>query len=81
MFCECLAAHALLFAVVVAGRVGSYEQGSCATVAGVHARTIRNEVDGTLALDAIKAAIRPVDDHFPTSRLVYVPCSLEVPRP
>jgi len=47
-----------------------YEQGGSATIAGVHSRTVANQPDGTLALKDIEALVRPVDDHFPTTRLI-----------
>ena len=59
-----------------------YEQGSISQVAGVHPRQLRNRPDGTIALEDIRAAIRPValpghleachplDDHFPVTRVI-----------
>ncbi len=49
-----------------------YEQGGAAALGGVHPRAVPTQPDGTLALEAIQAAIRPLDDHFPLSRLVTV---------
>ncbi len=49
-----------------------YEQGGTAALGGVHPRAVPTQPDGTLALEAIQAAIRPLDDHFPLSRLVTV---------
>ncbi len=49
-----------------------YEQGGAAALGGVHPRAVPTQPDGTLALEAIEAAIRPLDDHFPISRLVTV---------
>jgi threonine aldolase len=47
-----------------------YEAGGVAALGGVHPRTLANQPDGTLLLDAIEASIRTVDDHFPRSRLI-----------
>jgi threonine aldolase len=41
-----------------------------AALGGVHPRTVPNQTDGTIALAAIEAAVNPVDDHYPTTRLV-----------
>jgi threonine aldolase len=47
-----------------------YEAGGVAALGGVHPRPIPNQADGTLALEAIEAAIREDDVHYPISRLV-----------
>jgi len=47
-----------------------YEAGGSAALGGVHPRTLPNQPDGTLDLDAIEAAIRPENVHFPRSRLI-----------
>lgn len=47
-----------------------YEQGGSAAVGGIHPRIVINRPDGTLALEAIEAAIRPDNVHFPVSRLI-----------
>lgn len=49
-----------------------YEQGGCAAVGGLHPRPLPNAPDGTLPLDALEAAVRPEDVHFPRSRLVVL---------
>jgi len=49
-----------------------YEQGGSAAVAGIHPRTVPNRLDGTLDLDAVAAAVRPDDVHFPRSRLLVL---------
>jgi len=49
-----------------------FEQGGMAALGGVHPRTVRNEPDGTMNLDAIEAAIRPDDVHHPPTRLIAV---------
>jgi len=41
-------------------------------VGGVMACILQNQLDGTLKLDEISAAVRTVDDHFPKSRLVLI---------
>ena len=45
-----------------------YEAGGIAALGGVHPSTVPNHDDGTLALDDIRASIRPDDIHFPRSR-------------
>jgi threonine aldolase len=47
-----------------------YEQGGSAQVGGIHPRTLPNQPDGTLDLDAVRYAIRPDDTHFPRTRLI-----------
>ena len=49
-----------------------YEQGGSAAVGGIHPRTVANQPDGTLNLDAIEAAIRSDDIHFPRTRLILL---------
>ena len=49
-----------------------YEQGGSAAVGGIHPRTVPNNPDGTLDLDAIEAAIREDNVHFPRSRLIVL---------
>lgn len=46
------------------------EQGGMAALAGVQARPLPEEQDGTLPLEAIKAAIQTVDEHHPITRLI-----------
>ena len=47
-----------------------YEQGGMAVVGSILPRTLPNQPDGTLALDAIEHAIRPDDQHFPITRMI-----------
>ena len=47
-----------------------YEQGGMAALGGIVPHLIPNREDGTMALEAIEAAIRPYNIHFPRSRLV-----------
>ena len=48
-----------------------YEAGSASALGSVHPLTIEVQPDGTLPLDAIRAAIRPGgNDHFPRTRLI-----------
>ncbi len=47
-----------------------YEQGGSAQVGGIHPRTVPNQPDGTLDLDALRHAVRPDDPHFPCTRLI-----------
>jgi len=49
-----------------------YEQGGSAAVGSIHPRTVPNESDGKLSLDAIKSAIRADDVHFPRTRLIVL---------
>jgi threonine aldolase len=49
-----------------------YERGSTAALASVHPRQIPNEADGTMNLASIKSAIRKVDVHFPTTKLICI---------
>jgi len=48
------------------------EQGGSAAVAGIHPRTIPNQLDGKLDLKGIEAAIRSNDIHQPVSRLIML---------
>lgn len=47
-----------------------YEGGGAAALGGVHPHPLRNAPDGSIPLDAIKAAIRTDDVHFPRTRLI-----------
>jgi threonine aldolase len=47
-----------------------YEQGGSAALGGIHPRIVPNKPDGTMDLNALEAAIRPDDAHFPKSRLI-----------
>jgi threonine aldolase len=47
-----------------------FEAGGSAAVGGIHPRTLPNQPDGTLDVDAIEAAVRPDDPHFPPTRLI-----------
>jgi len=47
-----------------------YEAGGMAALGGVIPHTLPNEADGTIQLEAIQAAIRGEDVHFPTTRLI-----------
>jgi len=47
-----------------------YEVGAAAGLGGVHPWPIPNAPDGTLPLDAVATAIRDVNVHFPTTRLL-----------
>jgi threonine aldolase len=49
-----------------------YEQGGSAAIGGIHPRIVPNEPDGKLNLDAIRAAIRAENIHFPISRLIVL---------
>lgn len=47
-----------------------YEAGGIAALGGVHPHTVPVQPDGTLSLDAIRAAIRPDNVHMPPTRLI-----------
>lgn len=49
-----------------------YEAGGIAALGGVHPHTVPVLPDGTLALDAIRAAIRGDNVHFPRTRLIML---------
>ena len=49
-----------------------HEAGGVSALGGVHPHTVPNQPDGTLDLQGIVGAIRAVDDHFPTSRLIIL---------
>jgi threonine aldolase len=46
------------------------EAGSSSAVGGIHPHTVPTQPDGTLRLDDIAGAIRPVNDHYPETRLI-----------
>ncbi|KAL8171094.1 hypothetical protein V2J09_022898 [Rumex salicifolius] len=49
-----------------------YENGGISTLGGVHPKTVPNNEDGTMDLDAIEASIRGLDGdlHYPTTKLI-----------
>ena len=47
-----------------------YEGGGAAALGGIQPQPIPFEADGTLDLDAVRAVIKPLDPHFPRSRLL-----------
>ncbi len=49
-----------------------YEAGGISVLGGIHSRQVPVQPDGTLALDDVRAAIRPDNVHFPVSRLVCI---------
>ena len=49
-----------------------YEQGGSAAVGGIHPRTVPNQPDGRLDLEAVESSIRSEDPHFPRTRLIAV---------
>ena len=49
-----------------------YEQGGLATLMGAHPRPLVNKNDGTIDLDEVRAALRPDDQHFPTTRVLCI---------
>jgi threonine aldolase len=48
------------------------EAGGMAALGGIHPRPIRNQADGTLALDEIRAAIQSEDVHHTITRLICI---------
>lgn len=50
-----------------------YEQGNAAQFGGVHSRVLPTQPDGTIEIEEIKKAIRPVgDDHLPLTQLIVL---------
>jgi threonine aldolase len=49
-----------------------YEQGGSAALGGLHPHILPNLEDGTIDLDAMEAAIRPDDVHFPRTGLILL---------
>jgi len=49
-----------------------YECGGISSLGSVHSHQIRNQPDGTMALDDIQEAVRSDDEHFPVSRLIIL---------
>jgi threonine aldolase len=47
-----------------------YEQGGVSQLAGVVPRSMKNERDGTIAVDSIEKAIRQSNIHFPVTELI-----------
>lgn len=47
-----------------------YEAGGISALGGIHSAQLSNQPDGSIALDAIEAAIRPDDPHDPITRLI-----------
>ncbi|MGF6967192.1 threonine aldolase [Paraburkholderia sp. WC7.3g] len=46
-----------------------YEGGGAAVLGSIQPQPLENAVDGTLPLDKVAAAIKPIDDHFARTRL------------
>lgn len=49
-----------------------YEAGGIASLGGVTPFVVPNQPDGTLSLIDVQDAIRPLDDHFPRTRLILM---------
>ena len=49
-----------------------YEQGGCAALGGIMPHLVRNQLDGTMSLGEIRAAIRGADIHAPRTRLICI---------
>ena len=49
-----------------------HEGGGISTLGGVHSCQIKEQVDGSLALEDVEAAIRADDDHEPITRLIEI---------
>ena len=54
------------------GHTFLFEAGGISALGGVHPHTIPNQDDGTILLNDFEAAIRPIDDHFPISKLIIL---------
>lgn len=52
--------------------ISVYEQGGVASLGGVHPRTVKTLLDGTLDLEDLQSKIRPDDIHAPCTRLVCI---------
>jgi len=60
---------------VIMGDLGHtflFEDGGISALGGVFPHTLRNQVDGTIDLNEIKAAIRPNDIHQPRTKMVIL---------
>jgi threonine aldolase len=49
-----------------------WEAGGISALGGVHSHQLVNRTDGTLDLEAMRAAIRPDDQHYPPTRLIAI---------
>ena len=49
-----------------------HEGGGISSLGGVHSRQIKEQLDGSLALEAVQAAIRADDIHEPVTRLIEI---------
>ena len=49
-----------------------YEQGGSAAIGGIHPRTVPNLPNGTMDPEAVEAAVRGDDLHFPRTRLIVL---------
>jgi len=70
-----LLAHCQRGQEIIVGRkahIFLYEAAGAAALGGINIQTIPNQADGTLKLEDIKSAIRPVDEHQPITRLVAI---------
>jgi threonine aldolase len=47
-----------------------YEGGGAAVLGSIQPQPIENAPDGTIPLEKLRAAVKPIDDHFATTRLV-----------
>ncbi|MFH2104412.1 MAG: low-specificity L-threonine aldolase [Chloroflexota bacterium] len=47
-----------------------YEAGGISVLGGIHSHQLPNQADGSLEIEAIRAAIRPDDVHAPITRLI-----------
>ena len=58
------------FLVGQAAHAYKYEGGGAAVLGSIQPQPIENADDGTIPLDKLKAAVKPLDDHFARTRLV-----------
>lgn len=54
-----------------------YEGGGAAVLGSIQPQPIEHEPDGSLALERISAAIKPIDDHFARTRLLALENTLD----
>jgi threonine aldolase len=49
-----------------------WEQGGISTLASIHSRVIPQSADGTLDLEEVEEAVRGLNDHWPTSKVLVL---------
>ncbi|HNS49773.1 MAG TPA: low-specificity L-threonine aldolase [Anaerolineae bacterium] len=70
----CLLSHCARGEEAIMGHLSHtflFEAGGSAAVGGIHPRTVTNQLDGTMSLEDIEAAVRdPSNAHLPQTRLI-----------